>query len=210
MDIRSIVTRNKIQMALLNCMKEKPFDDVLNKDIIAKAEISSRTFYHYYSDKNEILNEIESDILNGIKEANDKDYQQVTAVNQTLTDEANIELAEREFKNLVNYCSSIKEMVTILLSANGDIKFLSKIREISTIETKRRLDYLFKNNYLDIEKKAVIPASIIINIYSDVVVETIVTWLQSDTNLSPYQVRRILGQVQIKSPMELLLLLKRE
>ena len=67
MDVRSVVTKNKIKMALLNCIKEKPLANILNKDIIAKSEVSARTFYHYYSDKDEVLNEIENEILAGLK-----------------------------------------------------------------------------------------------------------------------------------------------
>lgn len=44
MDVRSVVTKNKIKMALLNCIKEKPLANILNKDIIAKSEVSTRTF----------------------------------------------------------------------------------------------------------------------------------------------------------------------
>lgn len=127
-----------------------------------------------------------------------------------MTDESNIALAEKEFKNLVDYCVSIKEIITVLLSPNGNMKFITKIREISTLETKRRLNFLFKNGYLDIEKKAEIPATFIINIYAGIVVKTIITWLKSDASLSPHQVRHILGEIQIKSPVELLMLLKRE
>ena len=97
-----------------------------------------------------------------------------------MTDDSNIALAEKEFKNLVDYCVSIKEIITVLLSPNGNMKFITKIREISTLETKRRLNFLFKNGYLDIEKKAEIPATFIINIYAGIVVKTIITWLKSD------------------------------
>lgn len=196
-------------MALLDCMKEKSYDDVLNKDIIAKAGISSRTFYHYYSDKNSILSEIETEILNGLKEANEADYQNVTQVNQQITDSFNLELAEKEFKHLIDFCASVKDMTNVLLSPHGDINFLAKVRMVAKVETKRRLDFLFKNNFLDIEKKAEIPAPIIMNVYAGTIVETVVTWLQTDNDLAPSQVRRILGEVQNKSPMELLLLLKK-
>lgn len=210
MDVRSIITKNRIQMGLISCIKKQQFDHILNKDIIKKADISPGTFYNYYSDKNEILTEIENQILDGIKKANDKDFQQVMAVDRALTDKSNIALAEKEFKNLIDYCISKKDVITVLLSPNANMKFLTKLSKIATLETKRRLDYLFKEKYLDIEKKSEIPAPFIINIYADVVVKTIITWLQSDTTLSPHQVRHILGEVQIKSPMQLLLLLKRE
>lgn len=209
MDIRSYTTKNRIMMALIECIKEKPYDSILNKDIVEKAQISSRTFYHYYSDKNEILAEIEQDILTGLKEANEADFKNVTEVDHFLTDEDNIALAEKEFKHLIDYCSKVKDVANVLLSPNGDINFLSRVNKIATEETQRRLDFLFENNFLDRQKKSEIPAPIVINIVVSAIVTTVLTWLRSDTELSPYQVRKILGEVQVKSPTELLLLLKK-
>lgn len=122
MDVRSVVTKNKIKMALLNCIKEKPLANILNKDIIAKSEVSTRTFYHYYLDKDEVLNEIENEILAGLKKVNDQDYQNVTQVSSPLTNETNVALAQKEFKFLIDYCDTVKEEGTILLSSNGDIR----------------------------------------------------------------------------------------
>lgn len=209
MDVRSIVTKNKIKMALLECIKEKPLGNILNKDVIEKAEVSARTFYHYYTDKDIVLQEIENEILAGLKKANDQDFQYVTQVDAFLTNEDNVALAQKEFKHLIDFCDSVKEEGTILLSPNGDINFLNKIHDVSVQETSRRLNFLFENNYLDREKKTEIPANIVINIYVEAIVQTIITWLQSDTDLSPHQVRKILGLVQVKSPTELLLLLKK-
>lgn len=209
MDVRSVITKNKIKNALLKCMQEKPFGNILNKDIIKESEVSARTFYHYYSDKNVVLEEIEKEILAGFKKANDQDYQYVIKVDQPLTNEENIALAQKEFKHLIDYCNSIKEEVTTLLSSNGDINFSNKIRQLSVIETKRRLNFLFENHYLEGEKKTEIPADIVINIYVETIVNTIITWLRSNSDLSPYQVRKILGLVQVMSPTELLLLLKK-
>ena len=56
-DIRITNTKNRIQQGLLKCMAEKPFREIYSRDVIAKAEISSRTFYHYYSNKNEVLDD---------------------------------------------------------------------------------------------------------------------------------------------------------
>lgn len=209
MDVRSVVTKNKIKMALLNCIKEKPLANILNKDIIAKSEVSTRTFYHYYLDKDEVLNEIENEILADLKKVNDQDYQNVTQVSSPLTNETNVALAQKEFKYLIDYCDTVKEEGTILLSSNGDINFANKIRELSVKETKRRLDFLFENHYLTRKKKTEIPADIVINVYVETIVNTIITWLRSDSELSPYQVREILGLVQVKSPVQLLLLLKK-
>lgn len=209
-DIRSIVTKNRIKMGLLSCMKEKGYDTILNKDIISKAQISPRTYYHYYSDKNIILQEIEAVLLKGIKKANDLDYQYVTEVNARLTDQANVELAEKEFKHIIDFCTTNKDVLNILLSTNGDINFLTQVWQLVSMEVKRRIDFLNQNNFIDVGTDGDIPVQIVHNVYTGAVLETIITWLQNKNNLTPYQVRKILGRVQVESPVDLLLSLKRK
>ncbi|WP_297950938.1 TetR/AcrR family transcriptional regulator [uncultured Lactobacillus sp.] len=209
-DIRSIATKNRIKMGLLSCMKEKGYDTILNKDIISKAQISPRTYYHYYSDKNIILQEIEAVLLKGIKKANDLDYQYVTEVNARLTDQANVELAEKEFKHIIDFCTTNKDVLNILLSTNGDINFLTRVWQLVSMEVKRRIDFLNQNNFIDVGTDGDIPVQIVYNVYTGAVLETIITWLQNKNNLTPYQVRKILGRVQVESPVDLLLSLKRK
>lgn len=209
-DIRSIATKNRIKMGLLSCMKEKGYDTILNKDIISKAQISPRTYYHYYSDKNIILQEIEAVLLKGIKKANDLDYQYVTEANARLTDQANVELAEKEFKHIIDFCTTNKDVLNILLSTNGDINFLTQVWQLVSMEVKRRIDFLNQNNFIDVGTDGDIPAQIVYNVYTGAVLETIITWLQNKNNLTPYQVRKILGRVQVESPVDLLLSLKRK
>lgn len=209
-DIRSIATKNRIKIGLLSCMKEKGYDTILNKDIISKAQISPRTYYHYYTDKNIILQEIEAKLLKGIKKANDLDYQYVTEVNTRLTDQANVELAEKEFKHIIDFCTTNKDVLNILLSTNGDINFLTQVWQLASMEVKRRIDFLNQNNFIDVGTDGDIPVQIVYNVYTGAVLETIITWLQNKNDLTPYQVRKILGCVQVESPADLLLSLKRK
>ena len=191
-------------------MKEKGYDTILNKDIISKAQISPRTYYHYYTDKNIILQEIEAKLLKGIKKVNDLDYQYVTEVNTRLTDQANVELAEKEFKHIIDFCTTNKDVLNILLSTNGDINFLTQVWQLVSMEVKRRIDFLNQNNFIDVGTDGDIPVQIVYNVYTGAVLETIITWLQNENDLTPYQVRKILGCVQVESPADLLLSLKRK
>ena len=191
-------------------MKEKGYDTILNKDIISKAQISPRTYYHYYTDKNIILQEIEAELLKGIKKANDLDYQYVTEVNARLTDQANVELAEKEFKHIIDFCTTNKDVLNILLSTNGDINFLTQVWQLVSMEVKRRINFLNQNNFIDVGTDGDIPVQIVYNVYTGAVLETIITWLQNENDLTPYQVRKILGCVQVESPADLLLSLKRK
>lgn len=209
MDIRCEATRNRIKLALLKCMKETPYADILNLDVIRKAEVSSQSCYKHYANKGEILKEIEDELLAGIKEANKKDREAVFQITEKLTSERNIKLAETEFRHLIDFCNSNKEVIQILLSSNGDIKFLNKIHVVSVAETRSRLNYLIDHDLLEIGDNAMIPVDIVVNLNSEVIINTIISWIKYDLDLTPHDMRHILGVVQIKSPTDLLSLIKK-
>lgn len=69
MDLRQYNTINRIIGGLIDCLHTKPFRELTNKEIIMEAEISSRTFYRYYVDKNELLDRLEAKLIKGLKKA---------------------------------------------------------------------------------------------------------------------------------------------
>lgn len=75
MDFRLYNTRVRIVAGMLACMKEKPFRKLKDKDIIAKAQVSSRTFYHYYKDRNNLLDFLEKQLLTVLQEAMTRDFE---------------------------------------------------------------------------------------------------------------------------------------
>lgn len=210
MDIRSEATKNRIKLALIKCMEDAPYANISNIDIIKKAEISSRTLYKHYKNKDEILKEIEDELIEQLKEANEEDSKAVFQIKHKLSNEENLELAKEEFKHLTAFCESIKGISQILLSPNGDINYLNRIHDLSVAETKKRLKYLIKNNLIETSDDAMIPCDMVITTYAEVIVNIIITWLRYDTDLTVSNIRRILGLVQIKSPSDLLCLMKKK
>lgn len=102
-DIRITNTKNRIQQGLLKCMAEKPFREIYSRDVIAKAEISSRTFYHYYSNKNEVLDDTEDELIQGLKKAMEADRKDIRKLDHLATNEEIIERFETAFRETVDY-----------------------------------------------------------------------------------------------------------
>nr|WP_288558199.1 transposase [uncultured Lactobacillus sp.] len=73
MDLRQHNTQERIVAGLIDCLEAKPFRELENKDIYNKAGITYRTFFRYYSDKNELLNNLEKNLINGLQSALIKD-----------------------------------------------------------------------------------------------------------------------------------------
>lgn len=205
MDIRYYNTQLRIQHALIECIKEKPFNALKNKDIIEKAEVSSRTFYQHFSDKNDVLSKTEVYLADGLQEALEKDRESLINLEKIPSPEEVSELAEESFRYTIDYCSKWKNEAKILLSDNGDLHFLELIRKISEAEFTIRFKYLFPEEYRQKTSFGEIPTELMLKIYVGGIVDTIIFWLKNYDIMSPKQVRTILGKVQLMSPVQLIM-----
>lgn len=202
-DIRVTNTKNRIKQGLLKCMQVKPFREIYSRDIINKAEISSRTFYHYYSNKNEVLDDTEDEIISGLKKAMEKDRVGLTKLDHLATDEEVILGFERNFKVLIDYCMANKLVIMTLLSENGDIAFLKKIYKITETEILTRTKELYGADK-KLKQNHNLSFRIALKNYVSSIVNIIVHLLQYGDNLSPREMRRIIGKVQVNSPIDLM------
>lgn len=203
MDIRYYNTQLRIQHALIECIKEKPFNALKNKDIIEKAEVSSRTFYQHFSDKNDVLVKTETFLLDGLQEALEKDRKVLANLKEIPSPEEINDLSEESFRYTVDYCNNWKSEAKALLSNNGDLYFLESIRKISENELMRRFKYLFPKEYRYRKTFDGIPAELLLKIYVGGIINTLIFWIRNNDLMSPKEVRRIIGEVQIKSPIQL-------
>ena len=202
-DIRVTNTKNRIQQGLLKCMEEKPFREIYSRDVIKKAEISSRTFYHYYSNKNEVLDDTENELVSGLKKAMKKDRAQVKRMNHLATSEEVIQNFEESYKTTIDFYIINKSMILTLLSENGDISFLKKIYKITEEEIFTRIKLVYGSDK-KIKPNHVLSFNIALNNYVNSIINSISYLLQFDDKLSPHQIRHIVGKVEVDSPVQLL------
>lgn len=141
MDFRILSTIERIKKGLFDNLKNKPFRLITNSDIINKAEISSRTFYRYFKDKNDLLDKVEEELIDELKSniANEgsqsKEQKDITTItNQIL-------------QSLLRYCYDHKDEITILLSKNGDIGFWVKIKQTIEEEAVSQLKQILGDKY---------------------------------------------------------------
>lgn len=196
MDLRIYDTKNRIANALFACMKEKPLKDIFNQDVIKKAQISSRTFYRYYSDKYAVLEEFEQEFINGLTKALEKDRESLSSLDHIPTKEEIYRLADSAFQHTLEFCIPYMRYGKILLSRNGDINFIWLIRDTAEAEFEKRKKFLYGNNTE--------ADSFIDKLYVGELISTIETWLLYSDDFSPKQIRTLLGEVQVLSPAELL------
>lgn len=80
MDIRKINTINRIKNGFFLVLENKKLADCSTNDIVEKAQISKKSFYNYFKNKTELLDNIETDLLNGLQDALDQDRSQQISV----------------------------------------------------------------------------------------------------------------------------------
>ena len=104
-------------------MKEKPFRRLKDTDIIAALKVRPLTFYHYYKDRNELLELLEKQLLIDLKEALRKDFETLTSLEHIPDAQDICRLADQAFQHVFAYCELNQEVGQVLLSDKVDIKF---------------------------------------------------------------------------------------
>ncbi|MBQ8659379.1 MAG: TetR/AcrR family transcriptional regulator [Bacilli bacterium] len=112
MDKRIINSKNKLNNTLLSLLEEKRIKDVTVLELCSKANINRTTFYKYYKDIDDLVNQMEEILINELEQ----------------------NIAEIKRNYLLTYTNKIltaindkKEIYTKLLSKNGDHTFLRRI-----------------------------------------------------------------------------------
>jgi AcrR family transcriptional regulator len=204
MDIRQYSTNNRIIAGLIACMNEKPFRTLTNKEIIDKAEVSPRTFYRYYKDKNELLDRLEEQILQGLADALADDRKVLENLQHSPDKKDIIDLADPAFKETLAYAEKHKDIGRALLSENGDIKFARQVVKVSENEFRARAKYLSGDQNIKVDDE------IFVNMYVSQIINVIEDWLFFSDNVSPSTIRKIIGEIQVMSPFEMLKMMTTE
>lgn len=201
MDVRVYGTKNRIINGLFQCIKEKPFNSVLNRDIISKAEISSRTFYRHYSDKNQVICEFEDKFADGLTEAFAKDRKALAKLGHNPSKADVYEVANTAFHHTMIFCDEYKKEGKLLLSPNGDIRFSWLIRRTSEKEFFIRAKYIYGDHTIPKNNPH---HTMIQKIYVGSIVSAIETWLTYSDEVPQQDARKILADLQVLSPMEVM------
>jgi len=118
-DRRVRKTRTALKSALTTLMKQKNINSISVKELTDLADINRGTFYLHYKDVSDLLSQSEDDLLDELK-ATVNLYSAETVKNDPAV----------LFSSLYKLCRANADMVRILVSENGDIKFLTKLKRL--------------------------------------------------------------------------------
>ncbi len=118
-DRRVRKTMNALKHALSTLMLQKNINSISVKELTDMADINRGTFYLHYSDVSDLLSHSEDDLLDELKETLDR-----------FSDDSFKNEPTRLFTELYKLTAANADMVRILISENGDIKFLNKLKKL--------------------------------------------------------------------------------
>ncbi|MBR5329478.1 MAG: TetR/AcrR family transcriptional regulator [Firmicutes bacterium] len=132
---RTAKTKEIIRNAFWKLYCTNKIEKITIKEISAEADISRSTFYEYFSDIYEVLEEIEDEIMSEITDA----------MQQMLTSE-NI---EQGVNHIFSFYQVYGEQMAVLLGMNGDQQFYAKLRKSLQLQISKTVQINFEDSKAD-------------------------------------------------------------
>lgn len=110
-------TKEHLQLALIDLIKEKGFQAVTVKDIVNHSKYNRSTFYLHYHDKFYLAEDLLDSMLKGLEEAVAKPYEKTRKVNTVKLNARSFEIVSyiyenRQFFELITYQDTLPELHT--------------------------------------------------------------------------------------------------
>ena len=115
-DRRIRKTRNALKNSLTTLLQEKNVKDISVKELTELADVNRGTFYLHYKDVFDLLEQSELDLLDEFE-----------SVFDGVTGKEFVNEPGKIFERIYNMCKDNADFVRVLLSENGDIKFLNSM-----------------------------------------------------------------------------------
>lgn len=193
-DKRTAQTKQRIIAALIELINEKGFNDINVTDISRRAGISRGTFYIHYLDKFDLLHQVEDELLGKLQQTLDD---MIPKAIKQLKDEDNVETFP--YQMVISTLSQFfndRELLTSLLSNQGDPAFLSQLKGLFSTEIRKK--FLEFNGTVTYD--AVIPKDYIEEMVLDTLMGIVLHWLSKDNPEPAAEVAQIILQYRVTAP----------
>lgn len=189
-DRRAIRTKKMIRKALSELIEEKGLNNISITDLTTRADINRGTFYLHYTDKYDLLEKVEDEIMKEIQEQT-KGIDYINMMNIDVVNEPIpfiIKLFEY-FKENANFMKAI-------LGPKGDPLFLRKLKKFTEINLfEKKLVKAFN------QENMLIPEEYFISYLISAHLGVVQQWLESGMNKSPKEMALILSKMSILGPL---------
>lgn len=188
-DRRAVRTKRLIRDALSQLIEEKGFNDISIMDITTRADINRGTFYLHYTDKFDLLEKIENEIIQEIV-CNCKTFSSL--------DIKNTDFTNKPIPFIIKIFEYVKEnalFMKAILGPKGDPTFQRKLKELIH-------NCLLENSwYMPIKKEDMkVPESYFVAYVLSAHLGVIQQWLENDMEKTPEEMATILSKMFLLGP----------
>ncbi len=190
-DRRAKRTKRMIKDALAELIVEKGFNNISITDLTTRADINRGTFYIHYTDKYDLLEKVENEIMEEIQE-HIKDIDYVNLLGMKVVNEPVPYLVK-----LFQYFKENSDFMKAVLGPNGDPLFQRKLK--SFMEKA-----LFEKNQIKFfdKEKLLIPEKYVIAYIISAHLGLVQQWMESGMDKSPREMALILSKMTIMGPLK--------
>ncbi|AMV60634.1 Transcriptional regulator, TetR family [Pediococcus damnosus] len=196
-DIRNQQTEASIQKAFIKLVTEMGFNNIRITDITREAQIGRGTFYIHYVDKYDLLNKIERNLLQNIKQRMATDITKTHNTGEHSSKQL-VEILNSPYRYILqslDYVYAQRESIRALTSSKGDPLFLDAIKELVDKE-------LFAVSSISTKE---LPEDYAHEIVLQSLLNIIYYWLQKKDPETPAEVSRIILKSRLLAPYQLLI-----
>jgi AcrR family transcriptional regulator len=187
-----------IREALSELIMEHGYNNISITDLTAKADINRGTFYLHYTDKHDLLEQVENEVINEISDrARNVNYEDM----QNMDSAANIDFINKPMPFMIIVFEYIKEnskFMKAILCPKGDPRFYDKLKNL--LETN-----LFGKNLINAVRKEnmMIPEEYFLSYILSAHLGVIQKWLDNDMKESPEEMALILSKMFFLGPYKI-------
>ncbi len=191
---RQTETKPLIKQAFTILMNEKGFHNLTVSDITRKAGINRGTFYLHYVDKYDLLEQLETQLLDDLTEILLKKYDNQFSNPKEI-------IPYQAILNALYYVKDDFDFIHVLISEKGDYSFVNRFKELLQESMKEGIK---KTGILQYSMKG-LPEDYANEILLSSTAAVILLWIKKGGTDSPEEVAHIVNQSKDISPYELLI-----
>lgn len=184
-DLRISRTHKMIKEAFFELMDSIGFEKITVQNLTTKAMISRTTFYLHYKDKYDLLDQIENEVLDGLK-----NIATPLPIDELATNGLSSEKSLAILLRIYEYIRENKEFFRLIMSENGDPSFYYKLNETMKITASQNIDL----------NRLRIPVHYAIAFVIGFQTSIINAWIKTDMKETPEEVVKIITQVMRDVP----------
>ena len=192
---RSTQTKAKLKNSFIKLVKDKGLDNVTVSDLARDSKINRGTFYLHYLDKYALMEKLEAQAINDLKQILlfDKNT-------ENLNDPIELIPYDAILKALI-YVKNDFDFIKTLASDGGDPNFILMIKEILSQMIDSKIQQSEKLTF----SQKMLPEDYAREILLSSMVAILVLWIKKDAAESPEEIAVMITKAKQISPYELLL-----